>query len=163
MSPVRRPIATIRVLPLAAAPLPAAADAATDDLAPAAEIDAAVHNSDGAAIPPLGLSTYLHVCLLFNVTQMKSSQQGQVSRLSCRRIKTVLAEPEVSRRRLYVLYDGGTEPGTVRSVLPLRWIKEPTSLAVLCFKDEASPMEKSYFVARMRQVMTEYPTNQAEN
>jgi hypothetical protein len=35
------------------------------------------------------------------------------------------------QQRIYIKYDGGSMPGTVHSVLPVRWIKEPTSLLAL--------------------------------
>ena len=70
-------------------------------------------------------------------------------------IKEILCEDEATRQRIYIKYDGGSTPGTVRSVLPLRWIKEPTSLLVLCYKEEANPIENAYFVACMQKVSRE--------
>lgn len=70
-------------------------------------------------------------------------------------IEEVLREPEETRRRIYVLYSGGEHAGQVRPVLPLRWIVQPTKIQVCCYRDEANPIEKTYFVARMVKVSYE--------
>lgn len=68
----------------------------------------------------------------------------------------MLLVPEAERQRIYVKYEGGSTPGTVRAVLPLQWSSEPTAVVVRCFKDEANPSEKTYFVSRMAKVSLEY-------
>lgn len=48
---------------------------------------------------------------------------------------------------MYVHYSGGSTPGEVRAIIPLKWKSKPTSITVKCFHDESAPLEKTYFPA----------------
>ncbi len=64
----------------------------------------------------------------------------------------LLDEAMLGEMQIWIAYDGGSKPGTVRAIIPQTWVKFGDELKARCVE---SQIEKTYYVKRMTRVEKE--------